>query len=303
MTSLAPLSLPAAARRASLGVLRAALISGLYWLPLRGVQAAGIADLWAAVLIALPVVAVLLPFAGRPRGAQWTDLLLIAATIGAAFSCYTASLLLTDVVHALLLFYLAPAWSTALELCVLRRRLTWRRLAALVLALAGLWAILGANGSLPLPRNAGDWLALASGLLWAIGTLVAFRRPDLPTLQQTAALAVGALVTSLLLALLGLAGALPDLRALGAAAPWLLPLALLLTLPMWLLTLAGLKSLSPTRTTLIFMLEVCIGVASAALLTDEPFGWSESLGMLLVLSAAAVELLEPQSHPPLTQGA
>lgn len=300
MSSLAPASLPAstAARRASLGVLLAAFISGLYWLPLRGVQQAGVADLWAAVLIALPAVLVLLPLlllpANRPRAGDLGSLLLVAGTIGAAFSCYTASLILTDVVHALLLFYIAPAWSTLLEVCVLRRRLTVRRVAALVLAFAGLWAILGGGDSLPLPRNVGDWMALASGLLWAVGTLIAFRRPALSTLQQTLALGLGALATSLLLALLGLAGEFPASPALGAATPWLLPLALLLTLPMWFLTLWGVKTLSPTRTTLIFMLEVCIGVASAAILTDEPFGWSEGLGMLLVLAAAGVELLEPR---------
>lgn len=287
------------ARVATLGVLAAALISGLYWLPLRGLQAAGIADLWAAVLIALPVVLLLLPLAARPRAGQFGSMVLIAATIGGAFACYTASLILTDVVHALLLFYIAPAWSTLLEITVLRRRLTWRRLAALLLAMAGLWAILGADGSLPLPRNIGDWLALLSGILWAVGTLAAFRRTDLTTGQQTTALAIGALLTGLLLALLGLAGPLPAGGTILGAAHWLLPLALLLTLPMWFLTLLGVRALSPTRTTLIFMLEVCVGVASAALLTDEPFGWSEGLGMLLVLAAAGVELLEP----PRPQGA
>ncbi len=298
MTSII-LTSPPSAGRATLGVVGAALISGLYWLPLRAVQQAGIADLWAAVLIALaalPVVAVPLLFIHRPRRADIAALLLVAGTIGGAFACYTASLILTDVVHALLLFYIAPAWSTLLEVFVLRRRLTWRRVVALVLALVGLWAILGGTGELPLPRNTGDWLALASGLLWAVGTLVAFRRQDLPMLQQTAALGLGALATSLLLVLLGLGGEMPGSQALGDAAPWLLPLALLLTLPMWFLTLWGVRALTPTRTTLIFMLEVCIGVASAALLTDEPFGWHESLGMVLVLAAAGVELLEPTAR-------
>lgn len=295
MTSLALTHQPSAGR-ATLGVAGAALISGLYWLPLRAVQQAGVADLWAAVLIALvalPVIAVAAFVVQRPRRGDLASLALIALTIGAAFACYTASLILTDVVHALLLFYIAPAWTTLLEVFVLRRRMTWRRLAALVLALVGLWAILGGKGGLPLPRNAGDWLALVSGLLWAIGTLVAFRRPGLSTLQQTAALAVGALTVSLLLAIFGLGGALPGGAAVGAAAPWLLPLALLLTLPMWFLTLWGVKALTPTRTTLIFMLEVCVGVCSAAILTDEPFGWHEALGMVLVLAAAGVELLEP----------
>lgn len=275
------------------GLLVAALISGLYWLPLRALAASGVTDLWACALIALVVVPACAPAirrAMRLDGRSQRDLALIGLVIGTTFTCYTASLLLTDVVRALLLFYIAPVWTTLLELAVLKRRLTWRRLCALTLGAAGLWTILGAGWRFPLPENAGDWLALASGLLWSVGAMVSYRRRDIGTGQQTAALALGSLASALLLALVGVGAAAPSGEMIGNSVGWLLPIALALTLPMWFLTLWGIRYLEPARATLIFMLEVCVGVLSAAVLTEEPFGWREATGMLLVLGAAAVEL-------------
>jgi len=299
MSDAAP-ALAAARRRAYrlavVGMLLAALVSGFYWLPLRAVAAAGVADLWACAAIALLVLPACLPLlrGGRVAAGAGRDLVLIGLLIGGAFACYTASLLLTDVVRALLLFYIAPAWSTLLEVLVLGRRLTLRRAAALLLGAAGLWTILGGDGALPLPRNAGDWLALVAGLLWSLGSLVSFRRTDLSTGVQTLALALGALAISLALALLGVGAGPPDGAALLAALPWLLFVALILTLPMWFLTIWGVRQLAPARATLLFMLEVCVGVLSAAVLTAEAFGWREAIGMVLVLAAAAVELVEPE---------
>jgi hypothetical protein len=55
--------------------------------------------------------------------------------------------------------------------------------------------------------------------------------------------------------------------------PWLLFVAILLTMPMWCLSLWASRHLTPARTTLLFMIEVCIGVGSAALLSGDHFGW------------------------------
>lgn len=281
------------------GLMVAALISGLYWLPLRALAATGVTDLWACALIALVVVPACAPAIRRTlrlEGRAQRDLALIGLIVGTAFTCYTASLLLTDVVRALLLFYIAPVWSTLLELAVLKRRLTWRRSLALLLGAGGLWTILGAGWRFPMPENAGDWLALASGMLWSVGALLSFRRQDIDTGQQTAALAMGSLASALLLAAIGVGAGAPTAAMVGESVGWLLPIALALTLPMWFLTLWGIRHLEPARATLVFMLEVCIGVLSAALLTEEPFGWREAIGMLLVLGAAAVELTPARSR-------
>jgi len=279
------------------GLLVAALISGLYWLPLRQVEQAGVAGLWAPLSIAVVAGApLLLPLlrGGRRTRADWRDLALMGLLLGGAYALYAASFMLTEVVRVVLLFYLAPVWGTLLELFVLRRSLTLQRCASLVLGLGGLTVILGADGGLALAVNAGDALALASGIAWSLGLLVIFRRHERPIGDQIAAQAGGAILVAVLVTLIGLAGdPTPLPRHFISALPWLLFTALL-TIPMWCLSLWASRHLTPARTTLLFMIEVCIGAGSAALLSGDPFGWREGVGTVLVISAALVELKRPR---------
>ena len=58
----------------------------------------------------------------------------------------------------------------------------------------------------------------------------------------------------------------------------------------------GVMPLPPARVCLIFALEAVIGIGSAAMLTDEPFGWREVLGSLLVIGGTVLEIAG-QSRP------
>ena len=131
---------------------------GIFWIPLRALESAGFpAGATVAGQFVMPAL-VLLPFAvilatrGRATGlAQWHTGLFT----GGAFALYADSLLLTEIARALILFYVSPAWSTVFEIWLLKKRLTLARIVAMVLGFAGLYVILGGDGSLPLPRNAG----------------------------------------------------------------------------------------------------------------------------------------------------
>src|SRR4029453_4469817 len=83
----------------------------------------------------------------------------IAALIGVDYAFYTASLTTTQVSRAILLFYMAPVWSTLLEVFALRQPLTLRRASALVIGAAGLVAIFGVGLDLRISFNLGDVLA------------------------------------------------------------------------------------------------------------------------------------------------
>jgi drug/metabolite transporter (DMT)-like permease len=283
------------------GLLVAALISGLYWLPLRQVEQAGIVGLWAPLAIAViaggPLVLPLLRRRGRARG-DWRDLALLGLLLGGAYALYAAGFMLTEVVRVVLLFYLAPVWGTLLEIFVLRRSLTLQRCASLILGLGGLAVILGIDGGFAIAINAGDALALASGIAWSLGLLVIFSRTEQPIGDQIAAQAVGAIAVAIIVAAFGLGGhPLPSLEQFVAALPWLLFVAIPLTIPMWCLSLWASRQLTPARTTLLFMIEVCFGVGSAALLSGDPFGWREAAGTVLIISAALVELKQPPIRP------
>jgi drug/metabolite transporter (DMT)-like permease len=51
----------------------------------------------------------------------------------------------------------------------------------------------------------------------------------------------------------------------------------------------GAARLDPGRVSILLMLEVGVASLSAGLLTDEPFGWREVAGGLLILGAGVLE--------------
>ncbi|MEO0427805.1 MAG: DMT family transporter [Pseudomonadota bacterium] len=283
----------------SLGLVLGGALWGLMWLPLRGLEDMGLTGAWPAAMMFGGTCALFLPFMAwrwRRLAAVWLPLALSGLFTGMAVSFYAVSIALTDVVRAILLFYLTPVWGTALGMAVLGERLTVFRIAAIVAGLAGLFTVLGDAG-LPLPSNAGDWLALASGIAWAFGSLAVYRSGGLGVGEQMAAFVIGGLgVTVFSIALGGPTfGGLAALETVIDTAPWAL-LSGVYLLPVLFLTLWPASLLTPGRVGLLLLSEVAVGVASAALLTDEPFGTREMIGTALIIAAGAIAVLERPTH-------
>lgn len=278
-----------------------AALWGLYWIPIRGIEQAGVAAFWtgptifgASTLIFMPLLAMRF----RNYLAHWRHILVPGLLAGFAFALYIASLNLTDVVRAILLFYLSPLWSTLLGMLMLQERLTGNRLLALVLAFCGLYIVLVVENGLPWPRNTGDWFALLSGLCWSIATVKLFQDGARLVLEKVITFVVCALFMSLLLVLWqqGDLSGMPDIATLRAGWHWILLIAVLM-LPITWLTIWPATVLSPGRVAMLLLAEVLVGVTSAALLLDEPFGIRELAGAVLIVSAGVVEVMRQQNLP------
>ena len=88
-------------------------------------------------------------------------------------------------------------------------------------------------------------------------------------------------------------GGLPEISSLLKARYWILIIALSM-LPITYLTIWPATVLSPGRVGMLLMVEVIVGVISAAILTDEQFGVRELAGTVLIISAGVVEVLRQQ---------
>lgn len=271
---------------------------GLYWIPVRGIERSGVEALWtgpiifgASLVLFLPLIAWRLPV----FAAHWRQILLPGLLAGFAFALYIASLNLTDVVRAILLFYLSPLWSTLLGMLMLKERLTANRVIALLLAFCGLYVVLVVESGLPVPRNIGDWFALLSGFFWSIASVKLFQGGARLVLEKVMIFVACALFVSMLLLLWqqsDLSG-MPDTASLLAGWYWILLVAMLM-LPISWLTIWPAMLLSPGRVGMLLLVEVLVGVSSAAILLDEPFGLRELAGATLIISAGVVEVLRQQ---------
>ncbi|ETW14747.1 putative transmembrane protein [Roseivivax marinus] len=277
-------------RRASLIVVATGILWGLYWMPVRALSGAGLGGAWGTLAIVAAAALCLAPLVLARRRLSGLDTGGVAATAlgGAAFVLYSVGLVHGRVAVIILLFFLTPVWSV-----LIGRALGWPtpalRLAAIAVGLAGLAIMLGGEGQVPLPRGTGEWLALASGLMWSVATTGIRLRPTLPAPEAAFVFACGATLGAVLLAPVLAAppraaelGAGTVAMALGAGALW------------WGLSMASLmwatSRLDPARVGLLLMSEVLVGALTAAWVAGERLSPTELAGGALVLSAAILEL-------------
>ncbi|MEQ8967857.1 MAG: DMT family transporter [Azospirillaceae bacterium] len=273
---------------------------GLYWIPIRSFEGIGFEGLWAGVgLNALPFAAVLPMLALRARRVARNGRLfhLGTAVLGLAYALYVGAFVFTAVVNVFLLFYLLPAWGFLLGRLFLREALTLPRLAAVALGLAGIVLCVGGGpeGAPGLFDRPGDWMALAAGLCWAIGSLCllvdrtghALDTGCVFLLWSTVALAGIALAAAPALpAVMGDRGGIVPGEAI-----WLLLAAFALVLPASFATVIGPMALSPGTVGLLFMTEISVGTISAGLLSGEPLGARQLGGIAAITLAGAIEPL------------
>ncbi|MCG7518036.1 DMT family transporter [Ruegeria sp. Ofav3-42] len=280
---------------ASIVLVIGGMMWGLYWIPVRFFYDLGLTGPWPGIAMYSAALLGLVPFVWKERQAlarQWRDLVFSGMFTGAAFSLYSISLVYTDVVRSILLFYLTPIWGTILGLIFLGERLGLGRIAGLVCGVGGLFVVLGGSNFVPWPQNIGDWLALASGMCWALGTLGLYRTSSISASGQVFAFVMGALILSLVSLTVLPEPALPKLAK--ADFLWTLQFVLLsafYTLPMVFMTIWPATKLSPARVGLLLMSEVVVGLASAAAFAGEPFGLRELVGAILIVSAAVLEIV------------
>ena len=265
---------------------------GLYWIPIRHLETQGVGVVWATLGLFTAALAIFAPILARhpPARAAFAPRMLVTGVLtGGSFVLYTVSIVLTEVVTAILLFYLSPVWATALGRVLLGERLTGSRLLALGLGLGGLWVVLGGESGVPLPRNAGDWCALTAGVTWALGTLRVHQDAAVSPIAHTASLFVGGAVVIAVISLApGVADPAPDVTAPVSAVVAVLAVLSVVSAGgiLW-----GARLISPGRAGLLLMMEVITGLASAALLAGEPFGVIQVAGSTLIVAAALVEVL------------
>ncbi|MFC6688755.1 DMT family transporter [Jhaorihella thermophila] len=274
----------------------AATIWGLWWVPIRWLEAQGLSGAMGGIAMNAGafLAGLIWMFARRIPLQLGGHALLGTALAGAAVGSYSVALVYGDVVRVVLLFYLAPAWSKIIEWTFLGQPWRWASSVALVAAFTGAVLVLGGAVSFA-DLSAGDLVAVVSGLFWACGAALVFTAPK----SSPASLTV---TTALAAALIGV----PFVIAEGAALPPVAPVAtglaagVVYVLPILGLTLWSARILPPATLTFLLTAEIVAGVVSGALFLDEPFGPLQIAGAALIILAALSELL-PRLRPAATE--
>ena len=277
-----------------LAIVACGALWGLYWIPVRYLETRGVGVLWVTLgifFIGLTLLAPILIRRPCARAAFTPRMFITGLLTGGSFVLYSISIVLTEVVTAILLFYLSPVWATVLGRMLLAERFTGARLTALGLGLGGLWVVLGSGSGVPLPRNPGDWCALVAGVTWAFGTLRVHQDTAISSAAHVTSLFIGGAVVAAIIALSPIT--LSPGPVLTTHAVLIISFVAIMSVVSAYGILWGAGVVSPGRAGLLLMMEVIVGLASAAALANEPFGIAQIIGSMLIVAAALVEVLPP----------
>ncbi len=282
-------------RTLSLLLFVSAAFWGLYWVPVRALQAVGFNEAMSVVVFnALPLL-VLVPLMAlnwQREGAHLGLSCLVGLFLGLGLASYATGLVASSVVRVTLLFYLTPVWATLIGLVWLGERLSIGRVLAIVLGLGGMVALISGAAGGGVALGVGDALGLLSGISWAIGSAGLKRWPQVPSMASTTwqfgFVCLFAMLFGLLLFEPGTAG----VDAFVSVAPLVIGSAALVLLPTTLLILRICQRLFPGRAGLLMMSEVIVAIVSAAVfLPDETMSLVQWIGGGLIIAACLCEIL------------
>ena len=284
--------------RAKLACAYGGMIWGVFWIPIRALDEAGITGPWATAVFFIVPFIIILPFIFY----RWRHIVrggirlhLIGITTGAAMVFYADAFLYTEIVRAMLLYYLTPLWGTILARIFLKESITPVQVLAMVAGFSGMLVILGVDTGYPWPKNLGDWIAIGSGFVWAISMVLMRDDEDCGAIEITLAYFFWGTVVSVLALLIpfGVDIPTPTMDMFIEVLPWLLPTMIIVVMPGVYAVLWGTPHLHPGVAGLLYMTEISVGAGPAALLANEPFGLREISGILLITLAGLMEVIAP----------
>jgi drug/metabolite transporter (DMT)-like permease len=223
-----------------------------------------------------------------PRG-QWPRLLLSAfLNVTTWMTLMGLALLWLPASEAAVIAYTMPVWASLLAWLILGERMSITRLLALLMAFAGIAALMGGNGiDASMERLPGIVMVLVGAFAFALGTVTAKRLPVTMPLIASSALQIG--IGCVPVALAGLLFEHPRIEALStlgwALMAYMTVIQFCVAYVCWF---AALERLPASVAAIGTMAVPVIGVVASAAALHEPLGIGQVAALVFTLVGVAL---------------
>ncbi len=271
----------------SASLLLSATLWGLLWYPLRLLAEQGLSGVWTTLIAFGAAALVSVPWLWSQRRefiAHWPMFLLLAFSSGWCNLSFILAMLDGSVVRVLLLFYLAPLWTVILGWLILKEKISRSSLGVLSVAMVGAILMLWSSElGFPWPQNSADWLALSSGLGFALTNVLVRRGRSLSSSSRALTTWWGAVLLAAIWALVE-GVALPAVSS--TVIVWAMLLGAVGLVVATVTVQYGVSRMPVNRSAIILLFELVAGALSAHWLTSEVVQPVEWLGGGVILLAA-----------------
>lgn len=277
-------------------LLVASLFWGLSWWPLKSLNQLGF-DASLIIFCAYGLLSLaFLPLLFTLRSSLKNNLkswFLILVLGGGANFAFNYALVFGDVIRVMVLFYLLPLWGVLGGKFILKEHVPLLGWLAAGLAISGAFLVVGGVQIFESPPTWIDFLALLSGFLFAMNN-IAFRGiQSLAVSVKLSALFIGTTLMSGLLVLNQGVEVSENISSISWL--WLVAFGLIWLLISNLGSQWAVTHMPASQSSIIMIMELVVAVLSAMLLNNETMSLVESMGAILILSAALIEAVRPHS--------
>lgn len=274
---------------ATFGLLFGASTWGIIWYPYRLLEQAGISGVASCFYTyAIAVILGMLLFARHWRGLLTTPsaVLWLALAAGWTNLSYVLAVIDGEVMRVMLLFYLSPLWTLILAHFWLHERTGWLGAVTIAISLVGAFIMLWQpNAGLPLPQNNAEWMALSSGMGFAMTNVLTRKAHHLSLREKSMAVWVGVVLMALMFVPFQ-AASLPNPDSIAGNHWGIVGVIGLLLMCATVLVQYGITHTPVTRASVIFLFELVVAAVSSYWLAGEAMSAREWLGGSLIIVAA-----------------
>lgn len=271
------------------GLLLGAIVWGVIWYPYRLLDAAGIGGVQSTLITyGFATLCGLLIFAAHWRNLAKVgrDVLMLALAAGFTNMSYVLAMLHGEVMRVLLLFYMAPLWTLLLARLLLNERAGLRGISVIGLSLSGACLMLWqGKGTWPVPQSGAEWLAMCSGIGFALTNVLTRRSENLSLRSKSMAIWVGVCAVAPVFLFFDPQVFVP-LLAIDVQTWTMLMMIGLLLAATTMAVQFGLTYTPANRAAVLFMFELVVGAVSSYLLAGEVMTMREWVGGTMIIAAA-----------------
>ena len=263
-----------------------AFVWGIIWYPYRLMANAGVSGIYSSFYVFILTIAIALPyfFIAKKKVPIWSkDFWLLALVAGYTNISYVLAVIDGEVVRVMLLFYLSPVWTIFLAHFMLNEDTQKRHYIAVFISLIGAIIMFWEPGYLIHLDSRSDWLALSSGLGFAITNVMTRKNAHMTVNQKALAIWLGVIVVAMICIMFdkNAIQTLDFFRPVDAAIMMAIALSLFLST---LLVQFGVTQIKAVEASSFFLFEIVVAAISSYFLVGESIALKEWLGGILIIA-------------------
>ena len=263
-----------------------AFVWGIIWYPYRLMANAGVSGIYSSFYVFILTIAIALPyfFIAKKKVPIWSkDFWLLALVAGYTNISYVLAVIDGEVVRVMLLFYLSPVWTIFLAHFMLNEDTQKRHYIAVFISLIGAVIMFWEPGYLIHLDSKSDWLALSSGLGFAITNVMTRKHAHMTVNQKALAIWLGVIVVAIICIMFD-KNAMPTLdffRPVDAAIMMVIAVSLFLST---LLVQFGVTQIKAVEASRFCLFEIVVAAISSYFLVGESIAFNEWLGGIFIIA-------------------